>query len=91
MNMSLNRTIPTGDELRAIRSKHKIWDLGRIENGKWMALRNPTPTSEYVVVRDTLAELDARLDDLGFRDETRDPQQSTAEAASALPAINAQC
>lgn len=90
MNISLNGTIPTMDELRAIRSKHKVWDLGRIENGKWMALRNPTPTSEYVVVRDTLAELDARLDDLGPCGETKDAQQSTAEAATAISPVNAQ-
>lgn len=50
-----------------LRRDHQEWDIGLTETGVWLAITNPTPTSEHVIAAYSLDELGMRLDDLALK------------------------
>jgi hypothetical protein len=57
----------TSAYLILLRNDYPAWDIGMDEYGAWLAITNPTPTSEISLTEHTLPELALRLDDMKIR------------------------
>ena len=49
--------------LASIRRRHPGWQIA-LEGGMFVAVNRPAQTSQHIVVHETLAELDQRLDEI---------------------------